>query len=583
MNMKIGVRLAGNLAAVLVLLLVLAVTVSFQLSRMNAMTEEIVNQRISMQNLAREGQAGTYYTALYLFRGIAENSSAAMEDDLAKTDKQAVRNGEIYKLLQAKLDQDSKGRDLMQHLIDTRKKYNVALHPAHVALAKHDFETTKETLLSATPLQIELLQAQQDVVDYERSAMDAAVAKSEATYEQARLVLWGLSGLSLVVAVTLGALLARSIVKPLEQVVEGANALAEGDLTVRIGVNRQDEVGALARALNKAVSTLASVVSNVKQASDSISTATDELAAGNTDLSQRTEEQAASLEETASSMEELTATVRQNADNAKQASTLAGTASDVAKRGGEVVAQVVESMRGISDSSAKVADITSVIESIAFQTNILALNAAVEAARAGEQGRGFAVVASEVRSLAQRSAAAAKEIKTLIHDSVEHVSSGSKHVADAGATMTEIVQSVRRVTDIMNEISAASSEQTAGIEQVGQAVAQMDQVTQQNAALVEEATAAAHSMAEQAHGLRTAVAAFKLDEHDAGTFDGFAPKLATVVATPVARVSPASTKRVVAPAAASVAMAHSAVSAPALANKPAVAPAASLDSDWDSF
>lgn len=256
---------------------------------------------------------------------------------------------------------------------------------------------------------------------------------------------------------------------------------------------------------------LTAIVQGIKRSSESIALAAGEIAQGNTDLSQRTEEQAASLEETASSMQQLTATVRQNADNAHQATVLAATASGIAQRGGEVVGHVVETMQGISASSNKVAEIIDVIEGIAFQTNILALNAAVEAARAGEQGRGFAVVAGEVRALAQRSATAAKEIKDLIGESVARVDAGSRLVGEAGNTISDVVESVKRVTDIMNEISSASEEQSTGIEQVNQAVTQMEQVTQQNAALVEEASAAAQSMARQAQSLREAVAVFKVD------------------------------------------------------------------------
>jgi methyl-accepting chemotaxis protein len=256
---------------------------------------------------------------------------------------------------------------------------------------------------------------------------------------------------------------------------------------------------------------LAGIVFEVRGSTDSITTAAQEIAQGNADLSQRTEEQASSLEETASSMEELTSTVRQNAENAKQANQLAVNASDIAVKGGKVVNEVVETMSSISASSKKIVDIISVIDGIAFQTNILALNAAVEAARAGEQGRGFAVVASEVRNLAQRSAAAAKEITALIDDSVNKVDSGSKQVDQAGATMAEIVQAVKRVTDIMSEIAAASNEQSSGIEQVNKAITQMDEVTQQNAALVEEAAAAAEAMQGQSEVLMQAVSVFKLN------------------------------------------------------------------------
>jgi methyl-accepting chemotaxis protein len=265
------------------------------------------------------------------------------------------------------------------------------------------------------------------------------------------------------------------------------------------------------QALGKMNDSLAKIVGDVRVGTEAITTASSEIAAGNLDLSSRTEQQASSLEETASSMEELTSTVRQNADNARQANQLAVTASEVAVKGGTVVGQVVDTMSSINESSRKIVDIISVIDGIAFQTNILALNAAVEAARAGEQGRGFAVVASEVRNLAQRSAAAAKEIKALIDDSVGKVDAGSKLVGEAGSTMNELVDSVKRVTDIMSEIMAASEEQSSGIEQVNQAIAQMDQVTQQNASLVEEAAAAAESMQDQSRKLTEVVGAFKLN------------------------------------------------------------------------
>ncbi len=287
-------------------------------------------------------------------------------------------------------------------------------------------------------------------------------------------------------------------------------ALAEGDLTRSMTGNYEGEFKVLSEAVNQSIINLQNIVQQIGEATGLINTAAKEIAAGNTDLSSRTEEQASSLEETASSMEELTSTVKQNAENAKQANQLAHNASEIAVKGGSVVSGVVDTMRDIDESSRKIVDIISVIDGIAFQTNILALNAAVEAARAGEQGRGFAVVAGEVRSLAQRSAAAAKEIKGLINDSVEKTTSGAKLVEQAGKTMDEIVAAVKRVTDIMSEITAASMEQSAGIEQINLAVTQMDEATQQNAALVEEAAATAESLEDQAQGLARAVASFKL-------------------------------------------------------------------------
>ncbi|HCI13732.1 MAG: chemotaxis protein [Gallionellales bacterium GWA2_60_142] len=307
-------------------------------------------------------------------------------------------------------------------------------------------------------------------------------------------------------------LLSDTVDTAFKDTIHVAQALAKGDLTQVVTREYQGSFNDVKQNLNCTVTNLKDLIGQIKDATDTINTASKEIASGNADLSQRTEEQASSLEETASSMEELTSTVKQNAENAKQANQLAIGASDVAGKGGAVVGEVVTTMSSINESSRKIVDIISVIDGIAFQTNILALNAAVEAARAGEQGRGFAVVAGEVRNLAQRSAAAAKEIKTLIGDSVEKVEGGSKLVAQAGQTMEEIVTSIKRVTDIMSEITAASSEQSQGIEQVNTAITQMDEVTQQNAALVEEAAAAAESLEEQAQNLAVAVATFKVDE-----------------------------------------------------------------------
>ena len=321
------------------------------------------------------------------------------------------------------------------------------------------------------------------------------------------------SGLALAAAllVVVSLWLARLLSAPLVQAVDMADRLADGDLTATVRPVGNEETQRLMSALDRMQTHIAGTVRSVQQGAQSVSSASAEIAQGNHDLSARTEQQASALEETAASMEELNSAVQQNADNARQANQLAMTASTVAQQGGEVVGQVVETMKGINEASRKIGDIISVIDGIAFQTNILALNAAVEAARAGEQGRGFAVVASEVRSLAGRSAEAAKEIKTLINDSVSRVAQGTALVDQAGATMTEVVSSIRRVTEIMGEISASSTEQSTGVAQVGEAVGQMDQSTQQNAALVEEMAAAASSLKSQAGELVQAVAVFKLD------------------------------------------------------------------------
>ena len=305
--------------------------------------------------------------------------------------------------------------------------------------------------------------------------------------------------------------LRRRVLAPLKEAGSYFDRIAAGDLTARVDVRNSNEIGQLFAALKRMQESLTRTVSSVRRGVEEINVGAHEIAAGNTDLSSRTEQQAASLEETAASMEQLASTVKQNADNARQANQLAASASDVAERGGSAVSEVVHTMEGISASSRKISEIVSVIDGIAFQTNILALNAAVESARAGEQGKGCAVVAGEVRSLAQRSAQAAKEIKVLIEDSVTKVGTGSQQVGRAGDTMQEIVASVKRVTDIMGEISAASEEQSSGIDQVNRAVAQMDEVTQQNAALVEEAAAAAGSLQEQAERLAEAVAVFKIN------------------------------------------------------------------------
>jgi methyl-accepting chemotaxis protein len=405
------------------------------------------------------------------------------------------------------------GKALLAKIAAAQVPAQAALDKA-LEMARRQIEMQPFMIGQVAPTQSTWMKALESMEQYQVKRAAHAAEEAQSSYQAALTVTVGLAGAAILMCVFIAWYIARSITRPLNDAVLLARRVAAGDLTSDAKPKSSDETGQMMQALLEMNVSLGRIVTQVRGGIETIATASTQIATGNLDLSSRTEQQASSLQQTASSMEELTSTVKQNADNARQANQLAVSASDIAVKGGTVVSQVVETMGSINESAKKIVDIISVIDGIAFQTNILALNAAVEAARAGEQGRGFAVVATEVRSLAQRSAAAAKEIKALIGDSVEKVEAGSKLVDQAGTTMGEVVSSVRRVTDIMGEITAASHEQSEGIEQVNQAIAQMDRVTQQNAALVEEAAAAAESMQDQAATLSQTVAVFRLSSHE---------------------------------------------------------------------
>jgi methyl-accepting chemotaxis protein len=509
-NMKIGARLGLGFAAMLLLMAVIAGTGLLHLASVGKATDEMIEHALVKERLANQWSNLLGPTIVRSFAMVkatdptvvayfakARADSSALINPVQKKLEEMLTSPEEKKLYAGVAD----ARAIVLEVIEKINKLKAA-GQADEATAMADNQFAAGLVVYE--------EAVAKLAAHQREKIDGLSKGILADHSEGQATLLGLSAIALLLGALFAWRLTLGIVRPLGHAVTVAETVAAGDLSAQIVVESRDEAGQLMHALREMNASLAKVVGEVRMGTELIATASGQIASGNQDLSSRTEEQASSLEETAASMEELTSTVKQNADNARQANQLAVSASEVAVKGGSVVSQVVNTMGSINASSKKIVDIIGVIDGIAFQTNILALNAAVEAARAGEQGRGFAVVASEVRSLAQRSAAAAKEIKTLIGDSVEKVEEGSKQVAEAGRTMDEIVGSVRRVTDIMGEITAASQEQTSGIEQINQAITQMDQVTQQNAALVEEASAAAQSLQEQAGSLVQAVSIFKL-------------------------------------------------------------------------
>jgi methyl-accepting chemotaxis protein len=533
-RLNIGARLGTAFGAVLVLTLIVGL---FSVNRLGVVNEATAD--INNNWLVATRELGSYDSSITAIRRAEAllamtakvEAHDKMEEDIRS---RQTKSEQIFKRYEATVTTDEE-REIVKAVVAARSRYFDAVGKTFAASrsagAKRD-EVIAVYLGDNRVSFNALLETIERAVEFQGKGAAAAYQASQTAYGQTRGVVIGLLAGALALGAVLAWFITRSITRPIAQAVAVAETVAAGDLTSSVQISSQDETGRLLDALQRMNKSLVDIVGQVRNSSDSIATGSSQIATGNADLSQRTEEQASNLQQTAASMEQLTATVKQNAETAQQANQLATGASDAARQGGEVVERVVATMDVIQASSKKIADIIGVIDGIAFQTNILALNAAVEAARAGEQGRGFAVVAGEVRTLAQRSAQAAKEIKALIGESVDKVENGSQLVGEAGRSMGEIVNQVRRVSDLIAEISASSAEQSSGIGQIGDAVTQLDQVTQQNAALVEESAAAAESLKQQASQLARAVSVFKLSNDAAPT-----PVASVVPAAPPVKAS----------------------------------------------
>jgi len=569
-NLRLSTRMGLGFGSVLLLLAIMLALALARFQGVGSSVDRLVNDEWTAAEAVKQLEGSTRAAssrALELLVTSDEARVTFLRQRIEDNNRKALEAVDRLK----KGMQAPEAQKLLSETLAAREQFAASYKQVDADLLTGDRAAAADRMRSETLARMDALIERTNALSKLQNERARATGTAMKEGVQADMVLLGLLG---TVALVLGAgfafTLTRSVTRPVGEALAAARRVADGDLTVSVHTDRRDEVGELLRALGAMTGQLAQVVGRVRDNAESVATASAQIAQGNQDLSGRTEQQAGALQQTASSMEELGTTVHQNADNAQQANQLAQAASQVAVQGGEVVGRVVQTMQGIHDGSRRIADIIGTIDGIAFQTNILALNAAVEAARAGEQGRGFAVVAGEVRSLAQRSAEAAREIKSLITSSVEQVEQGSALVEEAGNTMREVVNSIRRVSDIVGEISAASTEQTRGVGQIGQAVTQMDQSTQQNAALVEESAAAAESLRQQARQLADAVSVFRLRE------GGGAPSLAPAVAAPAFAPAAAAAPVVAAAPALVPAPAAPARSQPApapQAAKPAAAPA----------